>query len=361
MNMGTLKKRYALAAAMVALGLGAYVHAADAPYGAGYGLVEVGSSVSSTGTASSDINLNSFKLYDSTSCVDLGTAMASSHSLATGDVCVGDSLEVDGTVFFDSTTFHVGNPTPGTETISFQSAIGATSDASFVVRNSAATALLSITGAGRLDTPANGAFINRLRMDVASVTNRNQIVGESGSGAALTLGRAADGVILTSAASTSIDPTFVFNATPSSTQDLFRWQKDGTAQATMTTSGGLRHERSVVTVTDNRVVLAIESGTIFNCATDAKTFSLPAGADNLWYTFVNTAAAAAADLTIDADGSDTIVGSTIGSVAAVATFVTRTAGANMVNTKATALKGDRVTLAWFAGAWYIIEGVGVWT
>ncbi len=107
----------------------------------------------------------------------------------------------------------------------------------------------------------------------------------------------------------------------------------------------------IVTKTDDYTVLVEESGTVFCCATDGKTFTLPATQKGLVYTFVNTGADGAALLNIDPNAADLIIGNDlIGSD-----------GGILSNTKATAKRGDCVTLVGDGGnGWMIISSIGVW-
>lgn len=106
--MQTIKKTArpllaALAVFLGVLGVGSVVTAANLPYGGHYGFVEVGSAVSGAGVVGTNIDLNTFKLYDSTGVCQLGTAAASTHSLATGACISGGAFEIDGASYFDST------------------------------------------------------------------------------------------------------------------------------------------------------------------------------------------------------------------------------------------------------------------
>lgn len=117
-----------------------------------------------------------------------------------------------------------------------------------------------------------------------------------------------------------------------------------------------------VTHTASVTLDSSDSNKEHNIATDAKVFTLPAiSADNLGesFTFRNTGADGAVLLTISPASTDSING-TIANAAAdsVAGGVV---DKDFSNTKATANKGDYVTLT--AGAlteWYITGGVGIW-
>jgi len=129
-------------------------------------------------------------------------------------------------------------------------------------------------------------------------------------------------------------------------------------------------KKNVVTVTDDYTVTIEESGTIFLIGTDAKTFTLPATQKGLVYTFVNIGAAGNNIITISPQAADKIQGNVAASDGANADATTAdglvdvcsgTDDGDLVNTKATANPGDRVTLLGDGSAgWWIIEGVGDW-
>jgi len=128
--------------------------------------------------------------------------------------------------------------------------------------------------------------------------------------------------------------------------------------------------RQYLVKTDDYTVLEEESGAIFAMGTDAKTFTLPATKRGLVYTFINIGAAGNNILTISPNASDKIQGNVAASDGANADATTADglvdvcAGSDdgdLVNTKATANPGDRVTLVGDGSAgWWIIEGVGDW-
>lgn len=112
----------------------------------------------------------------------------------------------------------------------------------------------------------------------------------------------------------------------------------------------------------SKVLVAGDSATDQNCATDALVYTLPAiTADNLGIEIVfrNTGADGAAILTVSPNAIDAIHG-TVANAAADSV----SAGAlnkDFINTKATANKGDYVRLTAVAlTEWYISGGVGIW-
>lgn len=125
-----------------------------------------------------------------------------------------------------------------------------------------------------------------------------------------------------------------------------------------------------IVLDDDYTVKVEESGTIFAIGTDAKTITLPATEKGLKYTFINIGSAGNNIITISPNASDKIQGNlpkSAGSNADATTadgLVAICAGSDdgdLVNTKATANPGDRVTLVGDGDAgWWITEGVGIW-
>lgn len=129
----------------------------------------------------------------------------------------------------------------------------------------------------------------------------------------------------------------------------------------------------VETITVDTTLTAGDNGKIFGIATDALTITLPAVTSALVgtvYTFVNTGADGNNIITISPNSADAIFGNLSSSVGANADATTAdglvaaasgTDDKDWVNTKATANKGDRVTLAALdTTGWFIIDGVGIW-
>jgi hypothetical protein len=118
-------------------------------------------------------------------------------------------------------------------------------------------------------------------------------------------------------------------------------------------------ESLVVEITANKTISLDESGKIFLVGTDALTITLPATKKGAKYTFINSGADGNNLITISPNANDAIFG-TIANAAAdsVASGV---ADKDIVNTKATSNKGDRITLVGDGvDGWYIVEGVGIW-
>ncbi len=123
----------------------------------------------------------------------------------------------------------------------------------------------------------------------------------------------------------------------------------------------LKQQRSTVEiVVDNRVLTAADHGMVFGCGTDNKTFTLPATAQGLMYTFVNTGANGNNKVTVSPNAADKIMGSFCNKGANIIT--TGTNDKDIVNTLATSKRGDHITLVGDGvDGWYILEGNGIWT
>ncbi len=128
---------------------------------------------------------------------------------------------------------------------------------------------------------------------------------------------------------------------------------------------GLTFEKSslnTLALSDNKTISEDEMGAVVTMATDAKVITLPkisAAILGKELTFINTGADGNNTLTLSPDAADGING-TIANAAAdsVASGVVNK---DLVNTKATANKGDYVRIRAVAlTAWYIVGGVGIW-
>ena len=133
--------------------------------------------------------------------------------------------------------------------------------------------------------------------------------------------------------------------------------------ATITTSNDVLRARSKQeTLTTTGSVEANQAGTEFNIATDALVITLPLIDSNnlgMEFTFRNTGADGNNIITLSPNSADGVNG-TIANAAADS-VASGTVNKDLVNTKATANKGDWVTItAVAATAWYITGGVGIW-
>ncbi len=115
-------------------------------------------------------------------------------------------------------------------------------------------------------------------------------------------------------------------------------------------------------LTDDKTFNIGDSGKVFGIATDAKTLTLPLIDDitlGIEINIINTGADGNNIITISPNALDAVHG-TIANAAADSVSG-GVVNKNFVNTKATANKGDRITLVAVAETeWYITEGVGIW-
>lgn len=112
-------------------------------------------------------------------------------------------------------------------------------------------------------------------------------------------------------------------------------------------------------VTDDKTLDANDSGKVFFIATDAKTFTLPATAVGLEYTFVNTGSDGNNIITISPNAADGIFGTI--TLAGTVVQMAGTADTDIINTKASALKGDMVKLIGDGvDGWAIVSISGIW-
>ena len=133
--------------------------------------------------------------------------------------------------------------------------------------------------------------------------------------------------------------------------------------ATITTSNDVLRARSKQeTLTTSSAVSANQAGAEFNIATDALVITLPLIDSNnlgMEFTFRNTGADGNNIITLSPNALDGVNGSIAN--AAADSVASGAANKDLVNTKATANKGDWCTIkAVAAGAWYITGGVGIW-
>ena len=102
-----------------------------------------------------------------------------------------------------------------------------------------------------------------------------------------------------------------------------------------------------------------DSGSNFLVATDAIVITLPATKKGVVYTFINSGADGNNTITLSPNANDGIIGTVAN--AAADSVASGTDNKDIVNTKSTANKGDRITIVGDgASGWYITEGVGIW-
>lgn len=124
-------------------------------------------------------------------------------------------------------------------------------------------------------------------------------------------------------------------------------------------NNAMRHDNLVIEVAADATLTAGDSGKVFLVGTDALTITLPATKKGLVYTFVNSGADGNNIITISPNANDAVYGSVAN--AASDSVSGGVDDKDIINTKATANKGDRITLiADGADGWYILDGVGIW-
>ena len=130
---------------------------------------------------------------------------------------------------------------------------------------------------------------------------------------------------------------------------------DSSGNITVPAGSSVAGARPYALKTGNYTVTAAESGTVFGIATDAKTFTLPAVAEGLFYTFVNTGADD--NNLVDIAIADGVIAGTFTLAASVVVVSLAT---TIRNTKSGANKGDFVTLASDGVGWFIVASSGIW-
>ena len=119
------------------------------------------------------------------------------------------------------------------------------------------------------------------------------------------------------------------------------------------------NDNYVQTITASKTLNNGDSGKVFLIATDALVVTLPATQAGVRFTFINSGADGNNIITLSPNASDKIMGSI--SNAAADSVCSASDDGDLVNTKTTANKGDRVTLIGDGSdGWYIAEGVGIW-
>lgn len=142
--------------------------------------------------------------------------------------------------------------------------------------------------------------------------------------------------------------------------------KDGTLAGDYTFSGAVSFtgamngvRKSVTTTTASAItVTAAQSGEVFlaTASSGTQTFTLPAPAEGLIYTFI--AGHADGEILIDPNGTESITATAFAAVGADAdtAIVAVTSGTGIKNTAASNAVGDSITLVSDGTSWY---GVGI--
>lgn len=124
----------------------------------------------------------------------------------------------------------------------------------------------------------------------------------------------------------------------------------------------LAEQANVVVLTANTTLSAGDSGKTFLIATDGLVITLPTTQAGCNFKFVNHGVAGNNIITISPQATDGIAGT----ITLASTVVTRvgTVDVDLVNTKATATKGNSVVIEGTGiagtGAWYIESSTGIW-
>ena len=118
-------------------------------------------------------------------------------------------------------------------------------------------------------------------------------------------------------------------------------------------------ENLIEPVTANKTLNYGDSGKVFLVGTDSLTITLPATKAGARFTFINSGADGNNIITISPNSSDKIMG-TIANTAQD-NVASASDDGDLVHTKASANKGDHVTLIGDGSdGWYITDGVGIW-
>lgn len=124
-------------------------------------------------------------------------------------------------------------------------------------------------------------------------------------------------------------------------------------------NNALIEENLVEVITASKTLTYEDSGKVFLIATDALVVTLPATKAGVSYTFINSGADGNNIITISPNANDAVFGSIAN--AAADSVSGGVADKDIINTKATANKGDRITLVGDGSdGWYIAGGVGIW-
>jgi len=114
--------------------------------------------------------------------------------------------------------------------------------------------------------------------------------------------------------------------------------------------------------TDDYTCTVADSGTNFMIGTDAKTFTLPAASAStkgVWYTFTNIGADGNNIVTISPAAADYIAGTI--TLAASVVDIGVVVNKDLINTKATSITGDSVTIICDGvDGWYVTASTGIW-
>lgn len=118
----------------------------------------------------------------------------------------------------------------------------------------------------------------------------------------------------------------------------------------------------VETISASVALTASDSGKTFLVGTDALTITLPSTVLGLRYKFINSGADGNNIITISPAAADGIAGTI--TLAASVVQLDGTINKDAINTKATALLGDSITIVGSGsagtGAWFVENSTGIW-
>ena len=124
-------------------------------------------------------------------------------------------------------------------------------------------------------------------------------------------------------------------------------------------NNALVEESLVQVIVADTTLTNTDSGTNYLVGTDALVITLPATKKGVEFTVINSGADGNNIITISPVAGDAIIGSIAN--AAADSVSGGVDGKDIINTKSTANKGDRITLIGDGDSgWYIVEGVGIW-
>jgi hypothetical protein len=128
---------------------------------------------------------------------------------------------------------------------------------------------------------------------------------------------------------------------------------------TIAFTSGVGSYKPFTILTNNAVLTTADCGKVYGIGTDAKTITIPATAAGCTYTFINTGANGNNIVELVPDAGDQFFGTV--TLAASVVVVATTAGEHLLNTKASAKRGDSISIIGDGvDGWYITASTGIW-
>jgi len=118
------------------------------------------------------------------------------------------------------------------------------------------------------------------------------------------------------------------------------------------------NDNYVQSITADTTLKASDSGKVLTVAVDALVITLPPAEAGLKFTFVNTGADGNNLITVSPEPLERIWGTL--TLADSVVDVGGTLNKDIINTKASSIKGDSVTLVSDGTDWYVIASTGIW-